>query len=67
MDSREFAKKVQQRVAEFCKGLDDSLPAYSYIPLTTDEMRIKGDAEPALQRSASRRGVRHLAQDHAAG
>ena len=41
MDSREFAKKVQQRVAEFCKGLDDSLPAYSYIPLTTDEMRIK--------------------------
>lgn len=41
MDSREFAGKVQQRVAEFCKGLDESLPAYSYVPLTTDEMRIK--------------------------
>lgn len=41
MDSHEFARKVQQRVAEFCKGLDESLPAYSYIPLTTDEMRIK--------------------------
>ena len=41
MDSHEFAGKVQQRVAEFCKGLDESLPAYSYVPLTTDEMRIK--------------------------
>ena len=41
MDSREFAGKVQQRVADFCKGLDESLPAYSYVPLTTDEMRIK--------------------------
>ncbi|MCY4488111.1 MAG: hypothetical protein OXF11_13495 [Deltaproteobacteria bacterium] len=41
MDSHEFAKKVQQRVAEFCKGLDDNLPAYSYIPLTTDDMRVK--------------------------
>ncbi|HXF75425.1 MAG TPA: hypothetical protein VNN13_04990, partial [Methylomirabilota bacterium] len=25
----------------FCKSLDDKLPAYSYIPLTTDEARIK--------------------------
>lgn len=41
MDSHEFARKVQQRVAEFCRGLDARLPAYSYIPLTTDEMRIK--------------------------
>lgn len=41
MDSHAFAGKVQQRVAEFCKGLDESLPAYSYVPLTTDEMRIK--------------------------
>ena len=41
MDSHEFTKKVQQRVKDFCKGLDDNLPAYSYIPLTTDEMRVK--------------------------
>lgn len=41
MDSREFAKSIETRVAEFCKGLDTKLPAYSFIPLTTDEMRIK--------------------------
>ena len=41
MDSREFAKSIETRVAEFCKGLDTNLPAYSFIPLTTDEMRIK--------------------------
>ena len=41
MDSREFAKTIEKRVAEFCASLDAKLPAYSYIPLTTDEMRIK--------------------------
>ncbi len=41
MDSRDFAKMVEKRVAEFCRTLDTKLPAYSYIPLTTDEMRIK--------------------------
>src|SRR5512147_89207 len=41
MDSREFAKSLEKQVADFCKGLDAKLPAYSYIPLTTDEMRIK--------------------------
>lgn len=41
MDSREFAKTLQSRVAEFCQSLDAKLPAYSYIPLTTDEMRVK--------------------------
>ena len=41
MDSREFAKTIEKRVAEFCANLDSKLPAYSYIPLTTDEMRIK--------------------------
>ena len=41
MDSREFAKSIETRVAEFCKGLDTKLPAYSFIPLTSDEMRIK--------------------------
>jgi hypothetical protein len=41
MDSREFAQTLEKRVAEFCKTLDAQLPAYCYIPLTTDEMRIK--------------------------
>jgi len=41
MDSHEFAKKIEARVAAFCKSLDEQLPAYSYIPLTTDEMRVK--------------------------
>jgi len=41
MDSREFAKSIEKQVADFCKGLDLKLPAYSFIPLTTDEMRIK--------------------------
>jgi hypothetical protein len=41
MDSREFAKSLEKQVAEFCKNLDANLPAYSFIPLTTDEMRIK--------------------------
>jgi hypothetical protein len=40
MDSREFAKAIEKQVAEFCKTLDAKLPAYSYIPLTSDEMRI---------------------------
>jgi hypothetical protein len=41
MDSREFAKTIEKQVADFCKSLDAKLPAYSYIPLTTDETRIK--------------------------
>jgi hypothetical protein len=41
MDSREFAKTIEKRVADFCRSLDAKLPAYSYIPLTTDEARIK--------------------------
>jgi hypothetical protein len=41
MDSREFAKKIEKQVVDFCKSLDGKLPAYSFIPLTTDERRIK--------------------------
>jgi hypothetical protein len=41
MDSREFAKALEKQVSGFCQTLDVNLPAYSYIPLTTDEMRIK--------------------------
>jgi hypothetical protein len=41
MDSREFATTIENQVADFCKALDAKPPAYSYIPLTSDEMRIK--------------------------
>ena len=41
MDSRAFAQTIEKQVAEFCQRLETSLPAYSYIPLTTDEARIK--------------------------
>jgi 1,2-phenylacetyl-CoA epoxidase catalytic subunit len=41
MDSREFAKILEKQVADFCETLNTKLPAYSYIPLDTDEARIK--------------------------
>ena len=41
MESSEFARKIQGRVVDFCKTLDARLPAYSYIPLTDDGVRIK--------------------------
>jgi len=41
MDSREFARSIEMRVADFCRNLDVKLPAYSFIPLVTDESRIK--------------------------
>ncbi|MEE8074852.1 MAG: hypothetical protein V3T60_04440 [Candidatus Binatia bacterium] len=41
MDSSDFATKIQGRVADYCKTLDARPPAYSYIPLTDDGMRIK--------------------------
>ena len=41
MDSREFAKTIQKQVVDFCHTLDAKLPAYSYIPLQSDEARIK--------------------------
>ena len=41
MESREFAKSIERQVADFCRNLDAKLPAYRFIPLTTDEMRIK--------------------------
>lgn len=41
MESRAFAESIEERVAAFCNSLDARPPAYSYIPLTTDETRIK--------------------------
>ena len=41
MDSREFAKTLERQVSDFCQTLDAKLPAYSYIPLDSDNARIK--------------------------
>ena len=41
MDSQAFAREVQERVAAFCETLGEHPPAYSFIPLTNDEMRVK--------------------------
>jgi hypothetical protein len=41
MDSREFTRTLEKQIADFCKTLDTKLPAYSYIPLQTDALRIK--------------------------
>ncbi|HYJ15682.1 MAG TPA: hypothetical protein VE170_09345 [Candidatus Limnocylindria bacterium] len=41
MESREFAKLLEKQVVDFCENLDAKLPAYSFIPLTSDETRIK--------------------------
>ncbi len=41
MDSRKFAKLLEKQVVDFCENLDAKLPAYSFIPLTSDEARIK--------------------------
>lgn len=41
MDSREFAKILEKQVADFCETLNNKLPAYSYIPLDSDEARVK--------------------------
>ena len=41
MDSREFAKTLEKQVADFCETLNSKLPAYCYIPLDSDEARIK--------------------------
>jgi bacterioferritin (cytochrome b1) len=41
MNSEEFLKEILAPVNEFCRSLDSNPPAYSYIPLRTDEERIR--------------------------
>lgn len=41
MDSEAFSQELLAPVREFCRSLDDHQPTYSYIPLTTDEDRIR--------------------------
>ena len=41
MDSTAFLQEILVPVREFCRTLDARPPAYSYIPLRTDEERIR--------------------------
>ncbi len=41
MKSQEFVKELEDTVNAFCRTLDDRPPAYSYIPLKTDEERVR--------------------------
>src|SRR5512142_1617523 len=41
MTSDEFLAELLDQVGEFCRGLDKAPPAYSYIPLRSDEQRIR--------------------------
>jgi rubrerythrin len=41
MTSEQFVQELLDRVAEFCHKLDASPPAYSYIPLRSDDERIR--------------------------
>lgn len=41
MTSGEFVAELLDCVSEFCRTLDASPPAYTYIPLATDEQRLR--------------------------
>ena len=41
MTSSEFVQELRNKVSAFCATLDDRPPAYSYVPLKTDEERVR--------------------------
>src|SRR6185436_3670537 len=41
MINEEFLKEILTPVQAFCRELDAAPPAYCYIPLTTDEQRVR--------------------------
>lgn len=41
MNSQEFVKELLHSVHEYCRTLDRETPAYSYVPLTRDEERLR--------------------------
>lgn len=41
MNTEEFLKEILVPVHEFCRTLDTTPPAYSYVPLRTDEERLR--------------------------
>jgi 1,2-phenylacetyl-CoA epoxidase catalytic subunit len=41
MNSEDFVQELLAPIHEFCHSLDDAPPAYSYIPLKSDDERIR--------------------------
>ncbi|MPZ13852.1 MAG: hypothetical protein GEU73_05420 [Chloroflexi bacterium] len=41
MEPRRFVKELVDMVSDFCRALDAQPPAYSYIPLSSDEQRVR--------------------------
>ncbi len=41
MNGEAFARAMLARVQEFCRGYETCMPAYSYVPLETDQQRIR--------------------------
>src|ERR1043166_9166136 len=41
MNSEDFVQELLSTVTGFCRTLDDQPPAYSYIPLRSDDERIR--------------------------
>jgi hypothetical protein len=41
MTSSEFVQELRDKVRAFCATLDERPPAYSYVPLKTDEERVQ--------------------------
>lgn len=41
MTDEAFARAMVARVAEFCRGYEGCMPAYSYVPLETDTQRLQ--------------------------
>ena len=41
MTSKEFVQELRDKVSAFCATLDERPPAYSYVPLKTDEERVR--------------------------
>ena len=41
MNSEAFLQELLGMVNNFCRSLDDRPPAYSYIPLRSDEERLR--------------------------
>ena len=41
MTSKEFVQELRNKVSAFCATLDERPPAYSYVPLKTDDERVQ--------------------------
>ena len=64
MNSEEFLQEILAPVHEFCRLLDGNPPAYSYVPLRTDEQRIRVMQSRLFNELRAADLVWHLAQNH---